>query len=220
LLFFTPPYPALLSSKVFFFKGLNNQNQLRRCVMNKREIETVEKEYDALLEKNFVEKLKIKKKKLSEDELRKVVRAFLEENTICTLATCSNNVPRSTPVRYRSKDFTIYVLAEGGMKIKNMRENPLVSVSIYGDYSGFQSVRGLQMWGKAEIINPDAGERYLEANRIVNLEGRKDLKGLGIENIKHNMKAIKITIERARYLSIPDGVFNQILSITDTKQKK
>jgi len=100
------------------------------------------------------------------------------------------------------------------MKIKNMRENPLVSVSIYGDYSGFQSVRGLQMWGKAEIINPEDGKCYREAVRIVNLEGREDLKKLGIEKIRHNMKAIKITIERARYLSIPEGIFNQILTVT------
>ena len=181
--------------------------------MEEKDIETVEKEYDAELEKNFVQKLKIDKKRLSDEELRKTIVSFLGENCICTLATCSNNVPRSTPVRYRSKDLTIYILAEGGMKIKNMKENPVVSVSIYGNYSGFQSVKGLQMWGKAEIINPEDGESYLEANRIVNLEGRTDLKDLGIEKIKHNMKAIKITIERARYLSIPDGIFNQILKV-------
>lgn len=183
--------------------------------MEEKDIETVEKEYDAELEKNFVQQLNIEKKRLSDDELRKTIIAFLAENCICTLATCSNNVPRSTPVRYRSKDLTIYILAEGGMKIKNMRENPLVSVSIYGNYSGFQSVKGLQTWGKAEIINPEDGERYLEANRIVNLEGRQDLKNLGIDKIKHNMKAIKISIERARYLSIQDGIFNQILKVTD-----
>lgn len=182
--------------------------------MGKKDIEAVEKEYDAQLEKNFVQKLNIEKRRLSEDELRKTIVSFLEENCICTLATCSNNVPRSTPVRYRSKDLTIYILAEGGMKIKNMRENPLVSVSIFGNYSGFQSVKGLQMWGKAEIINPEDGESYLEANRNVNLEGREDLKNMGIKNIKHNMKAIKITIDRARYLSIADGIFNQILSVT------
>lgn len=182
--------------------------------MDPKDIEAVEKEYDAELEKNFVQKLKIDKKRLSDEELRKTIVSFLGENCICTLATCSNNVPRSTPVRYRSKDLTIYILAEGGMKIKNMKENPVVSVSIYGNYSGFQSVKGLQMWGKAEIINPEDGESYLEANRIVNLEGRTDLKDLGIEKIKHNMKAIKITIERARYLSISDGIFNQILKVT------
>ena len=49
----------------------------------------------------------------SEDELRKTIVSFLAENCICTLATCANNVPRSTPVRYRSNELTIYILAEG-----------------------------------------------------------------------------------------------------------
>ena len=75
--------------------------------MEEKDIETVEKEYDAELEKNFVQQLNIEKKRLSDDELRKTIVAFLAENCICTLATCSNNVPRSTPVRYRSKDLTI-----------------------------------------------------------------------------------------------------------------
>jgi hypothetical protein len=186
--------------------------------MDEKETEAVEKEYDALLEKNFVEKLKIKKNRLSPEALKDRIIAFLEENPICTLATCSHNLPRSTPVRFRSKGLTIYILAEGGMKIKNLRENPHVSVSLYGEYSGFQSVRGLQLWGKAEIINPEDGESYLEANRIVNLQGREDLKDLGIENLRHNMKAIKITIERARYLSIAEGIFNQIITFTGKEQ--
>ena len=183
--------------------------------MDGKEIEAVEKEYDALLEKNFVEKLKIKKNRLTPEALKERIIAFLEENPICTLATCSNNIPRSTPVRFRSKGLTIYILAEGGMKIKNLMANPTVSLSLYGEYSGFQSVRGLQLWGKADIINPEDGESYREANRIVNLKGRQDLKDLGIDNIRHNMKAIKITIERARYLSIPEGIFNQIITFSD-----
>ena len=183
--------------------------------MEEKDIEAVEKEYDALLEKNFVEKLKIKKNRLTPEELKERIIAFLEENPICTLATCSNNIPRSTPVRFRNKGLTIYILAEGGMKIKNLKENPKVSLSLYGEYSGFQSVRGLQLWGKAEIINPEDGESYREANRIVNLQGRQDLKDLGIENLRHNMKAIKVTIERARYLSIAEGIFNQIITFSD-----
>jgi hypothetical protein len=186
--------------------------------MEKKEIEAVEKEYDDLLEQNFMEKLKINKKSLSQEELKNAIIAFLEGNPICTLATCSNNIPRSTPVRFRNKGLTMYILAEGGMKIKNLRENPQVSVSLYGEYSGFQSVKGLQLWGTAEIINPEDGESYLEANRIVNLQGREDLKDLGIAKIRHNMKAIKITIERARYLSIADGIFNQIITFTEKEK--
>ena len=81
--------------------------------MEGKEIEAVEKEYDALLEKNFVEKLKITKNRLSDEALKDSIIAFLEENLICTLATCSNNIPRSTPVRFRSKGLTIYILAKG-----------------------------------------------------------------------------------------------------------
>jgi len=175
--------------------------------------EREEKEYDEKLEEDFMEKLKVKKKRLNQDELKKKVIEFLEENKICTLATCSNNIPRSTPVRYRSKDLTIYILTEGGMKVKNIRENPDVSVSLYGDYSGFQSVKGLQIWGKAEIINPEDGEIYLEARRIINVEEREDLKRAGIKDIRADMKIIKLEVERARYLSFPEGILNQILTL-------
>jgi hypothetical protein len=93
-------------------------------------------------------------------------------------------------------------------------ENPRVSVSLYGAYSGFESVKGLQLWGTASIIEPDEGNSYREACATVDLEGREDLKKLGIEKMQHNMKAIKIVVERARYLNIAEGIFNQILRVT------
>jgi len=89
-----------------------------------------------------------------------------------------------------------------------------VSVSLYGPYSGFESVKGLQLWGTASIIEPDEGTSYREAVTTVDLEGREDLKKLGIEKMQHNMKAIKIVVERARYLNIAEGIFNQILRVT------
>ncbi len=172
-----------------------------------------EKEYDEKLEEDFVENLKIEKKKLTRDELKKKIVEFLAGNKICTLATCLNNIPRSTPLRYRSKDLTIYILTEGGMKVKNIRENPAVSVSLYGDYSGFQSVKGLQIWGKAEIIDPEEGDKYRKARKIINVEEREDLKKLGIKDVRPDMKIIKIETERARYLSFPEGILNQILTV-------
>ncbi|MBW2221301.1 MAG: pyridoxamine 5'-phosphate oxidase family protein [Deltaproteobacteria bacterium] len=174
-----------------------------------------EKEYDEKLEEDFVENLKIEKKKLTRDELKKKIVEFLAGNKICTLATCLNNIPRSTPLRYRSKDLTIYILTEGGMKVKNIRENPAVSVSLYGDYSGFQSVKGLQIWGKAEIIDPEEGDKYRKARKLINVEEREDLKKLGIKDVRPDMKIIKIETERARFLSFPEGILNQILTVSD-----
>jgi nitroimidazol reductase NimA-like FMN-containing flavoprotein (pyridoxamine 5'-phosphate oxidase superfamily) len=183
--------------------------------MDNQEMEAVEKEYDQLLENNFVQKLKLNKKQLSPDELRKAIAAFLEENVICTLATCSDNIPRSTPVRYRSRGLTLYILAEGGMKVKNIRDNPRVSVSLYGAYSDFMSVKGLQLWGSASIIEPEEVNSYREAVAAVDPAGREDLKKLGLDKIQHNLKAIKIVVERARYLNIAEGIFNQILRVSE-----
>lgn len=174
-----------------------------------------EREYDTKLEEDFIKYLKVTRKKLTHDELKKRIIKFLEEHKICTLASCSDNIPRSTPVRYRSKGLTLYILTEGGMKVKNIMKNPHVSVSLYGDYSGFQSVKGLQVWGRAEIIDPENRERYREARRIINVEEREDLKKLGL-TVRPEMKIIKIETERARYLSFPEGILNQALTVKET----
>ena len=180
--------------------------------MAKRNMDEMEKDYNRQLKKDFVEKLKGKIKRLSKDELRKSIIGFMEENCICTLATCSSNIPRSTIVRYRSKELTIYILTEGGGKVKNIRENPVVSASICGEYTGFQSVKSLQVWGKAEIIDPRNREKYEETRKIINPDERQDLQDIGIDKVP-DMYIIKIDIERARYLNFPEGILNQVLSL-------
>ncbi len=121
-------------------------------------------------------------------------------------------MPRSTPVRYRSKDFTIYIFTEGGGKVQNILDNPNVSVSLYGNYSGFQSVAGLQLWGKAKIIRPDDKKRYEEAKKIIRMEERADLKKIDLQGMKP-MDVIKIKVTRARYLDFPEGILNQTVTI-------
>src|SRR3990172_6386058 len=164
------------------------------------------------IESDFTKILNKKTRRLSKDELKKEIIRFLSENKICTIATCTNNIPRSTPVRYRSKDMTIYVYTEGGVKIKNILENPNVSLSLYGDYSGFESVKGLQLWGRAEIIKPEDGEKYAQAKSIIKSEEREDLKKLGVK-ASPDMKIIKIEATRARYLNFPEGILNQVWEV-------
>lgn len=173
---------------------------------------SMEEAYDRRLERDFVEKLKGRVRKLNPEELRRRIIQFLEDNVICTLATCSDNQPRSTIVRYRSRGLTVYVLTEGGGKIKNIRKNPLVSLSVCGPYSGFQSVTGLQAWGTAEIISPKDGERYRAIRREINPEERDDLKQAGLQKVP-DMYILKIDITRARFLSFPEGILNQVYTI-------
>lgn len=148
---------------------------------------------------------------LTRGELEEHIKKYLSSHVICSIATCSNNLPRSTVVRYKSKDLTIYILTEGGGKIKNIRENPNVAISIYGDYTGFRSVNSLQIWGSAEIISPGDHEKYSEVLDIMRTGEREDLKEIGAANLEIKMYAIKIKIKKARYLNIPGGIINKTL---------
>jgi len=176
-------------------------------------LETMEKEYNEKLEENYLAILKGKVRHLSADELKVRIIKFLREQKICTLATCVNNIPRSTPVRYRSHGLTLYILTEGGGKVQNIRKNNAVSVSIVGEYSGFKSVTCLQLWGTAEIIDPRGGQKYEEARKEMHLEEREDLQQIKVKNIRTEMYVIKISPEKARFLSFPEGILNQTLNI-------
>jgi nitroimidazol reductase NimA-like FMN-containing flavoprotein (pyridoxamine 5'-phosphate oxidase superfamily) len=181
--------------------------------MENRHNEDMEETYNRRLEKDFVDQLKGRVKRVSKEELRRRVIGFLQQEVLCTLATCSADMPRATVVRYRSHNLTVYILSEGGGKIKNIRTNPNVSISLCGPYSGFQSVKGMQAWGRAEVIDPQADrERYREALRIMNLGERDDLKSVELNRIP-DMYIIKIDIVRARYLDFPEGILNQVMTI-------
>ena len=176
-------------------------------------LESMEKEYNEKLEENYLAILKGKIRRLTDNELKERIAKFLREQKICTLATCANNIPRSTPVRYRSQGLTLYILTEGGGKVQNIRENNVVSVSIVGEYTGFKSVTCLQLWGTAEIIEPRGGQRYEKAQKIMDLEEREDLKQIKIKNIRTEIYVIKISPDKARFLSFPEGILNQTLNI-------
>ncbi|MEI6125246.1 MAG: pyridoxamine 5'-phosphate oxidase family protein [Pseudomonadota bacterium] len=179
--------------------------------MEKIQRDDTEESYNKRLEKDFVGQLKARITKLSPEELKERIIKFIGDNVLCTLATCADNVPRSTIVRYRSKDLTIYISTEGGGKLKNIRENPQVSLSICGSYTGFLSVTGLQAWGKAEIISPKDTVRYQETRGLMRIADREDLKSADLKHIP-DMYILKIDITRARYLSFPEGLLNQVFT--------
>jgi nitroimidazol reductase NimA-like FMN-containing flavoprotein (pyridoxamine 5'-phosphate oxidase superfamily) len=157
----------------------------------------------------FTARLPQKPRKLTKAKLEQEIVQFLTKHKICTLATCSDDIPRSTPVRYLNRGMTIYVFAEGGGKFKNLKKNQNISVSLYGAYRGFLSVKGLQLWGKAKIIHQKDKEAFAEAKKMWETQGRRDLDRLGARQIPRFMKAIKITVEKACYLNVEKGIINQ-----------
>jgi nitroimidazol reductase NimA-like FMN-containing flavoprotein (pyridoxamine 5'-phosphate oxidase superfamily) len=179
--------------------------------MKKNSYEKSENSYARKIEKDFENILKRDPVKLTDEELKKKIEQFLDNNRICALSTCYNDIPRSTPVRYKNNGLTIYIVTEGGGKIRNIMKNPSISVSLFGDYSGFQSVKGLQIWGKAEIIAPNKKESHAEALKVLQLKERDDLKEIDINDVRQDMYIIKIDTQKARYLDFPEGILNQTL---------
>ncbi|MFX0141696.1 MAG: pyridoxamine 5'-phosphate oxidase family protein [Candidatus Hodarchaeota archaeon] len=95
------------------------------------------------------------KQKMPEEELRKEIRSFLDKRKVLVLCTCSNNIPRATPMDfYTEKDnFNIYVGPAPGRKIKNMEENPNISIGIYTPMSEGK-IQGMQITasGKERLV--------------------------------------------------------------------
>ena len=106
---------------------------------------------------------------LAPEELEERILKFLASRRLCVLSTCRDNVPRSTPILYRSKGFTLYMAGEPGHKLGNIKLNPKVSVGIFDPKAEFSEdwhdITGLQISGHAILIGKqDPG--FQEAFRL------------------------------------------------------
>ena len=93
-----------------------------------------------------------------EETKRDIIRRCLEKHGTCALGTCGTEGPRVTPIEYRTDGWHLYLLSERGKKFSNLAADPRVSVAVFDPFSGFGSLTGLQMTGKARVIPSDDPE--------------------------------------------------------------
>ncbi len=110
-------------------------------------------------------------KEMPIEDLKKEIRNFLDKRKVLVLCTCSNNIPRATPMDfYTEKDsFNIYIGPAPGRKVKNMEENPIISIGIYTPMSEGK-IQGMQITatGKERLIFLKEGdEEFKKAQKIV-----------------------------------------------------
>ncbi|MFW9898537.1 MAG: pyridoxamine 5'-phosphate oxidase family protein [Candidatus Thorarchaeota archaeon] len=112
-------------------------------------------------------------KKMPEEELKKEIRKFLNKRKVLVLCTCANNIPRATPMDFyidkKSDDFNIYVGPAPGRKVKNIEENPIVSIGIYTPLD-IGKIQGMQITasGKDRLIFLREGDNGFDhAQKIV-----------------------------------------------------
>jgi len=151
--------------------------------------ELTEAEREQMLEQAF-SKMKIERKHLSQEELEKEIIDYLGKKQACSLATCGKDgVPRISVVDYVNDGLTIYIFSEGGDKFKKLKENNMVAIGIGTSAQTFRSVRGINLWGIAEVFTEDTPEfahGMKLFSHIINYKGYGEGNGYPYSNAKRN----------------------------------
>ena len=108
--------------------------------------------------------------------LKNKIEQFITAHNTCALATACDGFVRCTTIEYNYIGGFFYLFSEGGLKFKALKENKHVAFAIYEPYGGFGKLKGLQVTGTAEIVEPFSGEylKLLEHKKIP-LEAMKKL---------------------------------------------
>ncbi len=98
-------------------------------------------------------------RQLPRDELTERIEHFLATHWMGVLCTTGKDGPIGSPVEYYAEGTVVYILPQpGSPKLKAMRRDPRVCFAIHGENSGWASVRGAQLFGNAQLIEPGTAE--------------------------------------------------------------
>jgi len=126
-------------------------------------------------------------------DLKAQVEGFLRAHNTCTLVTGHGTHVRGTPIEYSYHEGALYLLSEGGEKFAHLLLNPRVSLAIYDPYVGMARLAGLQLSGRAQVLEPGSAE-YAEALAL------KDLTPEQVAAMPLTLNALKVTLEQAEFL--------------------
>jgi hypothetical protein len=128
-------------------------------------------------------------------QLEQYIIGLLNKQTMCTLCTCRDNLPRGTPLEYFPEGLTLWCSPDPGVKIGNLQANPNVSVSIYNvlhpDWDrSWADYWGLQITGRGELFTPGNPE-YEKGLSVIRFEGFLTALGYPLDKkppIKHVLR--------------------------------
>jgi uncharacterized protein YhbP (UPF0306 family) len=98
---------------------------------------------------------------MDSDALQQKITDFINKHNTCALAVANGDFVRCTPIEYNYMDGSFYLLSEGGLKFKALKDNKNVCLAIYEEYKGFGKLNGLQVTGMADMVEPWS-EEYLK----------------------------------------------------------
>ncbi|MEW6663356.1 MAG: pyridoxamine 5'-phosphate oxidase family protein [Bacillota bacterium] len=88
-----------------------------------------------------------------EEEAKQAALAYLNAHHVATLATVGPEGPWASAVFYVNTGFIIYFLTENHTRHgRNLAANSLVAAAIHEDYSDWEEIKGIQLFGKAAPV--------------------------------------------------------------------
>ena len=107
-------------------------------------------------------------KKMDSGAVYSWINDFLSAHKVLALATAAEDFVRCTPIEYNYVDGRFYLFSEGGLKFRALESNKNVCLAIYEESAGFDGLAGLQVTGKAELVEPWSDEyiRIVEYKKI------------------------------------------------------
>ena len=132
--------------------------------------------------------------KMPQEALKQAVESYIRANNTCALATAAGDFVRCTPVEYVYHKNAFWIFSEGGEKFYALEKNKNVCLSIFDKYEGFGKLKGMQVTGRAAIVEPFS-EEYTElaSVRKIPLEALKKM--------PHPMNLIKITPKKIEFVN-------------------
>jgi nitroimidazol reductase NimA-like FMN-containing flavoprotein (pyridoxamine 5'-phosphate oxidase superfamily) len=114
------------------------------------------------------------REKLPEDKLKERIASIFKEQTMCTIATASSDgQPRATPLECFAEGLTLYIFADPGTKIENIKVNPKVCISICNQIKpswqgdNWKKHKAAQITGVATILEPDNQESIRARKEVI-----------------------------------------------------
>ncbi len=112
--------------------------------------------------------------KLPENELKEHIATLFKEQTMCTIATASSDgQPRATPLECFADGMTLFIFADPGTKIENIKVNKKVSISVCNQINpswkgnDWRNHKAAQITGVATILEPDNPESIRARKEVI-----------------------------------------------------
>lgn len=140
------------------------------------------------------------KKKMPPALLRKHIQQLFKKATMCVICTTNGLLPRATPLEFYPDGMDLYIATQAGTKVKNLRVNKHVSLSVTNAVKvdwmkQWDKVWGMQITGIGEMFEYGSPE-WQKGCDVIDYGTFMEALGISGPSIGPSSRVIRITISK------------------------